>query len=101
MKTILGLLFVFLWLSIADASLDTNLCEVVWESIGKSDLFSFADILIDIVLTPYNVVRVIMVVGGLFGGIWFGQKGGKTLYSVVSFVFAVGSVVSLLIDYGQ
>ena len=44
--------------------------------------------------SPYFIVGVIMVVGSAFG-IWFGAKGGKVLFLIVSIICELASLVSI------
>ena len=44
--------------------------------------------------SPYFIVGVIMAIGSAFG-IWFGAKGGKVLFLIVSIICEVASLVSI------
>jgi hypothetical protein len=44
--------------------------------------------------SPYFIVGIIMAIGSAFG-IWFGAKGGKVLFLIVSIVCEVASLVSI------
>ena len=44
--------------------------------------------------SPYFIVSVIMSIGSAFG-IWFGVKGGKVLFLIVSIICEVASLVSI------
>ena len=45
--------------------------------------------------SPYFIVGVIMSIASGFG-IWFGAKGGKVLFLIVSIICEVASLVSIL-----
>ena len=49
----------------------------------------------DYLTSPYFIVGVIMSIASAFG-IWFGAKGGKRLYLIVSIICEVISLVSIL-----
>ena len=44
--------------------------------------------------SPYFIVGVIMAIGSAFG-IWFGAKGGKVLFLIVSIICELASLVSI------
>lgn len=44
--------------------------------------------------SPYFIVGVIMAIGSAFG-IWFGAKGGKALFLIVSIICEIASLVSI------
>ena len=48
----------------------------------------------DYLTSPYFIVSVIMAIGSAFG-IWFGAKGGKVLFLIVSIICEVASLVSI------
>ena len=52
-------------------------------------------VLEDYLTSPYFIVGVIMSIASGFG-IWFGAKGGKALYLIVSIICAIISLVSIL-----
>lgn len=58
----------------------------------------FADVakqqLEDYLTSPYFITGLIMAIASCFG-IWFGSKGGKVLYAVVSIITLVISLVSI------
>ena len=47
--------------------------------------------------SPYFIVSVIMAIGSAFG-IWFGAKGGKLLFLVISIICEVISLTSILMN---
>ena len=49
----------------------------------------------DYLTSPYFIVGVIMAIASVFG-IWFGAKGGRVLFLVVSIICEIASVVSVL-----
>lgn len=49
----------------------------------------------DYLTSPYFIVSIIMFIASTFFGIWFGRKGGKLLYSIIAFLFAIFNLVSL------
>ena len=51
-------------------------------------------VLEDYLTAPYFIVGVIMVICSAFG-IWFGAKGGKVLFLIVSIICEVASLVSI------
>ena len=51
----------------------------------------------DYLTSPYFIVGVIMAIGSAFG-IWFGAKGGKRLYLIVSIICEIISFVSILMN---
>lgn len=48
----------------------------------------------DYFTSPYFIVSVIMAIGSCFG-IWFGKRGGKVLYTVVSIILLILNLVSI------
>lgn len=56
------------------------------------------DILENLLSDPYIITKIIMVVASGFG-IWFGVKGGKRLFAVVSFVCEIVGLVSMFVTY--
>ena len=48
----------------------------------------------DYLTSPYFIVGVIMAIGSAFG-IWFGAKGGKALFLIVSIICELASLVSI------
>lgn len=48
----------------------------------------------DYLTSPYFVVGAIMAIGSAFG-IWFGAKGGRILFLIVSIICEVASLVSI------
>ena len=48
----------------------------------------------DYLTSPYFIVGAIMAIGSAFG-IWFGAKGGKVLFLIVSIICEVASLVSI------
>lgn len=50
--------------------------------------------------SPYFIVGVIMSIASGFG-IWFGAKGGKVLFLIVSIICEVASLVSILANVAQ
>ena len=48
----------------------------------------------DYLTSPYFIVGVIMAIASAFG-IWFGVKGGKVLFWVVSLICELASLVSI------
>ena len=51
----------------------------------------------DYLTSPYFIVGVIMSISSAFG-IWFGAKGGKRLYLIVSIICEIISFVSILMN---
>ena len=49
----------------------------------------------DYLTSPYFIVGVIMAIASAFG-IWFGARGGRVLFLVVSIICEIVSVVSIL-----
>ena len=78
---------------------------VLGEAIGilTSGLKGFFPIFFDIaqseiedyLTSPYFIVGIIMAIASAFG-IWFGAKGGKVLFVIVSAICEVVSLVSIL-----
>lgn len=48
----------------------------------------------DYLTSPYFIVGIIMAIGSACG-IWFGVKGGKALFLIVSIICEVASLVSI------
>ena len=78
--------------------------EGIWEAI-KAIFIGFFPVfkefgkmaLEDYLTSPYFIVGVIMFIGSCFG-FWFGKKGGKILYIVVSIICGVISLASMGIN---
>ena len=49
------------------------------------------------IASPYFIVGIIMSIASAYG-IWFGVKGGKVLYVLVSGACEIASVVSLIVS---
>ena len=52
----------------------------------------------DYLTSPYFIVGVIMSIASAFG-IWFGAKGGKILFLIVSIICEVFSLASILANW--
>ena len=71
--------------------------SIIWEGI-KGFFPVFFEVmkqpLQDYLTSPYFIVGVIMAIASAFG-IWFGVKGGKVLFWVVSLICEIASLVSI------
>lgn len=52
-------------------------------------------VLEDYLTSPYFIVGVVMSIASAFG-IWFGAKGGKILFLIVSIICEIASLVSIV-----
>ena len=70
--------------------------ETIWLFIQTVVLPFFPMILENIVTDPYVIARIIMLVASGCG-IWFGVKGGKALYAIISIICAIISLASMFV----
>lgn len=56
----------------------------------------FPMIVENVITDPYIIVRLIMIVASAFG-IWFGIKGGKILYAIVSLIAAAITLITMFV----
>lgn len=57
------------------------------------------EIINSFLLSPYRIVKIIMVIASVFFGYWFGRKKGKVLYQIVSFVIVIYNLISLCVEF--
>ena len=74
----------------------------MWDAVFKILVASFPFIceagkmaLEEYLISPYFIVGVIMAIGSALG-IWFGAKGGKALFLIVSIICEIASLVSIV-----
>ncbi len=77
-----------LWSSIGQAV--TAFFPLMWEGIKYA--------VEEYITSPYFITGAIMMVASCLG-IWFGSKGGKVLYLVVSIIGAIASLVSMGVSF--
>lgn len=72
----------------------------MWDGFSLVAPYSLAIIehgLEEYITSPYFIVGIIMSIASAYG-IWFGVKGGKVLYALVSGACEIASVVSLIVS---
>jgi len=77
-----------LWSSIGQAL--TAFMPFIWEGIKYA--------VEEYITSPYFITGAIMMVASGFG-IWFGARGGKVLYLVVSIIGAIASLASMGVSF--
>lgn len=73
----------------------TAICAIILLIASASNDF-FVSTIAGVLLTPYMIVGLIMAIAAGFFGVYFGRRGGKSLYAIVSAFCALTSISGIL-----